>query len=109
MEMDELRRRGVEVVVIYPILIESYNLLVRRVPLPTAHTWLSGMLTVSGFLNPAEADYLHAADIVRRYSDQPLTLSDAVLAGLSMRLALPVWSYDHHFDVLRVPRWTPES
>ena len=46
-EVEELRRLGFEVVVIYPILVETYNLLVRRVPLPTAHSWLTGMFAVS--------------------------------------------------------------
>ena len=30
---------------------------------------------------------------------------DAVAAALSWRLDLPVWSYSHHFDVVRVEVW----
>jgi predicted nucleic acid-binding protein len=63
------------------------------------------MLTTASFLNPLEEDYLQAAHRVRTYHDQPLTLVDAVLTVLSERLGLPVWSYDYHFDLLRVPRW----
>lgn len=50
-------------------------------------------------------DYFRAAQTVRSFEDQPLTLVDAVLAQLSMRLSAPVWTYDHHFDVMGVTVW----
>jgi predicted nucleic acid-binding protein len=30
---------------------------------------------------------------------------DAVTAVLARRLELPVWTYDHHFDVMRIAVW----
>ena len=50
-------------------------------------------------------DYHAAMSRIQRYRDQAFTLFDVVLAILSERLALPVWTYDHHFDVMRVPVW----
>jgi len=43
------------------------------------------------------------------YTDQPLSLVDAVLAVVSSRLASPVWTFDHHFDVLRAEVWRGAS
>jgi predicted nucleic acid-binding protein len=48
---------------------------------------------------------LTAVQYIQRYSDQPITLADGVLAVLSQRLSLPVWTFDHHFDVMRANRW----
>ena len=40
-----------------------------------------------------------------RYRDQDLSLFDAIAAVVSERLSLPVWTYDHHFDVIRADVW----
>jgi len=42
---------------------------------------------------------------VRGYADRRLTLTDLVLATMSVRLVAPVWTYDHHFDLLQVAVW----
>lgn len=59
----------------------------------------------ASFVNLTADDYLQATELIARYSDQPLTLFDGILAVLSDQIGIPVWSYDHHFDILRVERW----
>lgn len=105
-EIRLLTEGNYSIVVIMPILLETYNLILRRLSLSTAHAWLEDAMN-SVLINPTKEDYLQASRLVRRYHDQPLTLFDGVLAILSERLDLPVWSYDYHFDVLRVARWVP--
>ena len=100
-----IRQQGLDVVTSYPVLFETYRLLLRRVPLPTAHRWLTQIMASSSFVNPREDDYVEAVQRIHRYRDQPLTLVDAVLAVLSQRSGTPVWSHDHHFDVMQVDRW----
>jgi hypothetical protein len=39
------------------------------------------------------------------YPDQSITLFDAILATLASPLSLPVWTYDHHCDTMRVDVW----
>ena len=56
-------------------------------------------------VNPEADDYLAAAALLSRYPDQRITLADAVVATLSRRLGLPVWTYDHHFDVMGSSVW----
>jgi predicted nucleic acid-binding protein len=56
-------------------------------------------------VNPEPQHYLAAVTMLATYEDQPLTLADAVLAVLSRDLALPVWTFDHHFDVMRAAVW----
>jgi hypothetical protein len=56
-------------------------------------------------LIPTPKDFQLARSFVVRYPDQDLTLFDALVAIISQRTGFPVWAYDHHFDVLRVPVW----
>jgi predicted nucleic acid-binding protein len=48
---------------------------------------------------------LAAVKKVSRYPDQKITLVDAIVAVLSEKMNLPVWSYDYHFDVMGIPVW----
>lgn len=105
---DELARLGRErfqVVVLSPILSEAYTLILHRLGLPIAHRWLRDMSAGASLLNPTADDFTAAMTTVQAYDDQPVTLFDAVLAAVSRRLHILVWSYDHHFEVLRTDIW----
>jgi predicted nucleic acid-binding protein len=69
----------------------------------TASSWLNDTLQGACFVNPAPEDYREATDKLRAFADQRITLFDAMVAVLARRLGLQVWTYDHHFDVMRVP------
>lgn len=38
---------------------------------------------------------------VMAWADQPITIFDAVLAVQATRMDMEVWTYDHHFDIMR--------
>lgn len=103
-ELVELVRGKKEVMVPYPILLEAYSLLLFRLGRNAALQWLTEMASAS-FVNPTPDDYAKAFTTVRSLSDQRITLVDAIVAALASRLRLEVWTYDHHFDVMRVPVW----
>ena len=69
-----------------------------------ASGWLTEM-TSAALVNPTPEDYRQAGDRIRALADQSITLFDAVAAVIATRLGLAVWTYDHHFDVMRVPVW----
>lgn len=104
-ELARLQREKLTVGVAYSTLIESYTLVLRRVGLQTARVWLEEIQSSVVLINPTPDDYLAAASRIRAYSDQPLTMFDGVLAVLSERLELPVWTYDYHFDLMRANVW----
>lgn len=107
-QLNELAHEKLPVLVAYPVLLESYSLLLIRLGGRSALDWLTEM-AVSSFVNPAPEDYHRATLTVRMLSDQGISLVDATLAALATRLGLRVWTYDHHFDVMRVPVWRGKS
>src|ERR1700735_211987 len=100
-KLDEDRR---EIVVAYSTLLETYSLILFRLGKNTATDWLIDIADAS-LINPSPEDYRLAAVKLRELAHQPITLFDAVAAAVATRLRLEVWTYDHHFDVMRVPIW----
>jgi predicted nucleic acid-binding protein len=103
-ELGKLARDKRRIVVAYPILLEAHNMVLRRLGKSTAIDWLADMAGAT-LINPTPEDYLHAMAGVEALADQSITLFDATVAVLAKRLRLDVWTYDHHFDVMRVPVW----
>ena len=62
---------------------EAYNLVLQGLSIPKAQSWLRELLRGIGLFNPNDEDYLEAARRLLRYSDQDISLVDAVLAVLS--------------------------
>jgi predicted nucleic acid-binding protein len=103
-QLKELARDRREVLVAYPILLEAYSLLLYKLGRHAASNWLAEVSDAS-FLNPAPEDYARGLIMVQALPDQSITLVDATLAALATRMGLDVWTYDHHFDVMRVGIW----
>jgi predicted nucleic acid-binding protein len=103
-ELKKLSRGRREVLVAYPILLEAHSLLLFRLGRDAASSWLTEM-AVTSFINPTPEDYRQAVARIQSLTDQRITLVDATVAALATRLGLEVWTYDHHFDVMRVPVW----
>jgi predicted nucleic acid-binding protein len=103
-ELKELASDGREILIAYPILLEAYSLLLFKLGRNAALSWLSEVSDVP-CVSPASEDYVRAGATVRTLADQNITLVDATLAALAVRMGLSVWTYDHHFDVMRVPVW----
>jgi predicted nucleic acid-binding protein len=103
-ELSRLADGRQEVVVAYPTLLEAYTLVLFRLGQSAASRWLEQM-DGAALVNPSPQDYRQAVVKVQSRKDQPITLLDALVATLSGRLGLEVWTYDHHFDVMRVPVW----
>jgi len=96
-------KRGVTIA--YPTLLETYSLVLRRLGKKAASRWLDEVLNATSLVNPSTEEYLQAALQLGNFSDQSITLFDAVVSVLAMKLGAPVWTYDHHFDVMRSKVW----
>jgi uncharacterized protein len=103
-ELRQLAEEGRKIIVAYPILLEAYSLVLYRLGGVAALEWLKEV-DVALLMNPIPEDYTGGFSRVRAVGDQRLTLVDATLAELATRLHLEVWTYDHHFDAMRIPVW----
>jgi predicted nucleic acid-binding protein len=104
-ELSELQRRQLTVMLAYPTVSEAYTLVLYRLGRSTARSWLQEILKGATLINPTPEDYRMAVSKLDAYPGQSITLFDAALAALSKRLSVPVWTYDHHFDVMRAAVW----
>jgi predicted nucleic acid-binding protein len=104
-EARRIAEQGWSLVVAFPALLESHSLVLRRLGARSARKWLDELTVGAGLLNPHRDDYLAASRRLRAYSDQAITLCDAVVAILADQLHMSVWTFDHHFDVMGVAVW----
>lgn len=104
-EADRLRNEDLRVLVGRPTVCEAYTLVLRRLGAATARTWLDEVHAGCGLINPGAIHYETAGQRLAVLPDQPITLFDGVLAELAAHLDLPVWTYDHHFDLMGTPVW----
>jgi predicted nucleic acid-binding protein len=103
-QLQKLAREKREIIVPFPTLLEAYSLVLPRLGLKAANKWLAEATTAI-LLNPTPEDYRQAVSRVQSFPDQSVSLFDATVAAMATRLNLEVWTYDHHFDVMRVPVW----
>jgi len=108
-ELKRLAREKKEVLVAYPTVCEAYTLVLHRLGKPIAESWLDQTLVGISLVNPTPEDYREARTKLAAFLDQPITLFDATVAVLSSRLQAEIWTYDHHFDLMRVAVWRASS
>ena len=93
------------VVVPFPIVWEGYSLVVNRGGVRRASAWVAEVQANGITVAPTAEDFAAALGRPLRYPDQPITLFDTLLAVMSERFALPVWTFDHHIDMMGVAVW----
>jgi hypothetical protein len=92
-ELETILNRNNSVLVVFPVLCEAHTLVLRRLGGLYAAHWLSELLSGSLPFNPETNDYLDATVGLRKYSDHPITLVDALLARLTRKMEAPVWTF----------------
>lgn len=106
-EGTKLVEAGYDVAIAYPTLHEVHSLVLYRLSRMAAMKFLGEAEERTTFLAPTGSHYRTAIERLSRYPDQSLSLADAVVGVLAEQLRLPVWSYDHHFDIMRISVWRP--
>jgi len=104
-ELTGMTRRGFEVAISYATLCEAYTLVLRRLGVDYARQWLAEILAGAYLVNPEPADYTLAAVQLDRFPEHDITLVDAVTALIGHKLRAHVWTFDRHFDTMRVKLW----
>jgi predicted nucleic acid-binding protein len=104
-ELADMAAQGYVLQVALPTLLEAYTLILRNLGIGSAQQWWREMTEGSALVNPTRDDYFESAQRAGRYTDQVITLFDAVVALLAEKLGVSVWTYDFHFDVMGVDVW----
>ncbi len=104
-ELSTIQKLNRRVIIPYPIVLESYSLVLYRLGIQTAIKFFEEIRDSADLIHPTEEDYNLAWQKVKQYSDQKITLFDAVTASISQRLNYPVWTYDRHFEVMLISVW----
>ena len=97
--------QGWQVFIAHPTFLEAHALVLHKLGTRVAQKWLKEVKLAAGFINVTAEDYEEAVELIEMYEDQTITLFDAVLAVLSKRLSLPIWTYDRNFDILHAAVW----
>ena len=106
-ELKRLKRERRYVIVAYPILLEAHALVLRRVGPKAASSWLDEILKSGAPASPSVEDYLDGVMTLSALPDQSITLFDATLAAMGARLKMEIWTYNHHFNIMRSEVWRP--
>ncbi len=106
-ELKRLSRGRRYVIVTYPILLEAHALVLRRMGSKAASAWLDEILKSGAPESPSVEDYLDGVMTLSALPDQSITLFDATLAAMGTRLRMEIWTYDHHFNIMRSEVWRP--
>jgi predicted nucleic acid-binding protein len=105
-DLRSFQAANLKVVVPYPALLESYSLVMRKLGYIEARTFLVQVVGTGLLENATTEDYQEACGTILSYSDQDISLFDAVIARMSARLErAPVWTYDYHFDAMQANVW----
>lgn len=104
-DQEWLEAGNIEVAVSYATLQEAYVLVLRKLGNVRARFLPEDLIQAAILIAPVKQDYEKAILRVLRYPDQDISLADAVNGEICDRLGVPVWTYDHHFDVMGVQVW----
>jgi len=104
-QIQKITAENLTILVPFPVYLETYNLLLYRLGTQQAISFARDCQESVYFINPSQGQYIAAAEKAAQFLDQKITLCDAVTAILSREMKLSVWTYDYHFDVMKVQVW----
>jgi predicted nucleic acid-binding protein len=104
-ELRRIESEDLTVIISFPVYIETYSLPLYRLGFEQANHFTQNCLESANLINPTEDQYFAAIAKAKQFPVQTITIVDALTAIISIELDLPVWSYDYHFDIMRVKVW----
>lgn len=104
-EIKRIAKENLTVVISFPVYIETYSLVLYRLGFQQATRFTQNCLESANLLNPTKEQYIKAIKKVQKFPDQTITIVDALTAILANELNIPIWTYDYHFDVMKISVW----
>ena len=100
-----LIQQSLRVCVNHATLFETQSLLLRRVSPTSTARWQQQLAYGASLIAPKPEDFEEAIEKTKRFPDQTLSYFDSLLAVLSERLELHIWTFDIDFDVMGARVW----
>lgn len=104
-ELLKINREKLTMIIPYPIYLEAHKLVLYASGVQAAIAFAERLALQTNLISPTPEDYQAALQLMSRFTDQQITLFDAVTAVLALQMQLSVWTYDFHFEVMGVPVW----
>ena len=101
-ELEIINQQKLAILVPYPIYLETHKLILQSLGITAALRFTKDIEKQVNFINPTPQDYQAATSIITKFPDQKITLFDAITVVLANQINLPVWTYDYHFDIMKV-------
>jgi predicted nucleic acid-binding protein len=105
---DKLEKLNVPLFSSEPVVIETANFLIRQQSPEIAAEWLKSSQdsTEIRWLQPSRDDFRHARELIVKFSDQRISMTDALSFSLMKRHnILQAFSFDHHFPMAGFKLW----
>lgn len=104
-QLVRLNEDRTQIIVPYPIFLESHKLVLYKCGSYAASAFAKRIKSGTNLVNPTVQDYQISHNLLSRFSDQKITLFDAITATLSQQFNISVWTYDYHFDIMGIQVW----
>jgi predicted nucleic acid-binding protein len=104
-ELLKINQENLAIIVPYPIYLEAHKLVLHASGVQAAIAFADRLTSQTNLINPTSEDYQAALRLMNRFTDQRITIFDAVTAVLALESKLPVWTYEFHFEVMGVSVW----
>ena len=104
-QLKQINQQKLVILIPFPIYLETHKLLLQSVGIATALRFNHEIQQQANLVNPNPEDYQKAITLIAKFLDQKITLFDGVAAVLANQLEIPVWTYDYHFDVMKINVW----
>ncbi len=104
-QLKQINEQNLIILIAYPIYLETHKLILQSLGIATALKFNREIQQQANLINPNADDYEKATSLIARFTDQKITLFDGIVAVLANQLQIPVWTYDYHFDVMKISVW----
>lgn len=104
-QLRQINEKNLVILIAYPIYLETHKLILQSLGIANALKFNQEIQQQANLINPNSEDYEKATALIARFRDQKITLFDGIVAVLASQLKIPVWTYDYHFDVMKIPVW----
>ncbi|MBS3934287.1 MAG: type II toxin-antitoxin system VapC family toxin [Truepera sp.] len=98
--LKRLLEEGAPLLVSLPTVYEAHRLILYRLGTQPGLRFLTGYGQLYNLVWPTEGQHLQATELLQRFADQKISLTDAVTAVIAQEVKGRVATFDHHYELM---------